>query len=39
VIVPAVALLRAERTHQRLNDTGSIETGEPEPGLPRAAAA
>ncbi|MEA2244815.1 MAG: hypothetical protein QOD24_4371 [Solirubrobacteraceae bacterium] len=39
VIVPAVALLRAERTHQRLNGTGSIETGEPEPGLPRAAAA
>jgi hypothetical protein len=39
VIVPAVALLRAERTHRRLNGTDSIETGEPEPGLPRAAAA
>jgi hypothetical protein len=39
VIVPAVALLRAERAHRRLQGAGGIETGEPGPGLPRAAAA
>ncbi|MDX6659228.1 MAG: hypothetical protein QOJ55_50 [Solirubrobacteraceae bacterium] len=38
-IVPAVALLRAERAHDRHGRTGSAGTGAPEPELPRAAAA
>jgi hypothetical protein len=38
-IVPAVALLRAERPGRRPGSSGSTETGDLGPELPRAAAA